>query len=148
MKISNTTEIILKKNRTIQITEKLSTVNTKILLNFNNKIFVENNRPFEKIKFDSSLKLDDKTLFDFSLFTEDIKTKEKVLMARFALETIFSLRDVSTVKMFTVWIKIYRIESDQDPIAFIFTKEDSNLFDIINVFKQLNLYLKKYGEVI
>lgn len=149
MKISNNTEIILKKNRTIQVTEKLSTLNTKILLDFNNKIFVENNRPFEKkIKFDPILKLDDETLFDFSLFTEDIKTKEKVLMARFTLETIFSLRNLSDIKLFTVWIKVYRIESDQDPIVFTFTKEDSNLFDIINVFKHLNLYLKKYGEFI
>lgn len=50
MKISNTTEIILKKNRTIQITEKFNTLNTKILLDFNNKIFVKDEKAFEKNK--------------------------------------------------------------------------------------------------
>lgn len=142
MKISNTVEIILKKNRTIQITEKFNTLNTKILLDFNNKIFVKDEKVFEKTK------LDGKILIDFSLFSEDVKTKRKVKMAQFTLNAIPSLRNLSTVKMFTVWIKVYKHDYNKDPIVFTFTEKDSNLLDIINVFKHLSLYLKKYGKVI
>lgn len=142
MKISNTAEIILKKNRTIQITEKFNTLNTKILLDFNNKIFVKDEKAFEKTK------LDGKILIDFSLFSEDVKTKRKVKMAQFTLNAIPSLGNLSTVKVFTVWIKAYKPDYNKDPIVFTFTEKDSNLLDIINVFKHLSLYLKKYGEVI
>ena len=58
MKISNTAEIILKKNRTIQITEKFNTLNTKILLDFNNKIFVKDEKAFEKTKLDGKILID------------------------------------------------------------------------------------------
>lgn len=142
MKISNTAEIILKKNRTIQITEKFNTLNTKILLDFNNKIFVKDEKAFEKTKSDGEI------LIDFSLFSEDVKTKRKVKMAQFTLNAIPSLRDLSAVKMFTAWIKVYKLDSDKDPIVFTFNEKDSNLLDIINVFKHLSLYLKEYGKVI
>ena len=59
MKISNTTDIILRKNNIIEIRENLRGIKTKIILKFN-KIIVCND-----------------SFFNFSLYNEKLKNKRK-----------------------------------------------------------------------
>lgn len=128
MKISDTTDIILRKNNIIEIRENLRGIKTKIILKFD-KIIVCND-----------------SFFNFSLYNENRKTKEKIKIIEFNLSSIphyknFEDFELHNVSMFTATIKVFKIKQNAEPIIFSFHEKNSYIYNVLNFFLNLKDYI-------